>query len=313
MYLKEQDVEQLLSVKEAIDALDAAFRAQATGQAFTNPRNRLRAPGATLHMMAGAIPGYFGYKAYTVGAGKAHFLFFLFSAKTTDLLAIMEADRLGQIRTGAATGLATRILANPDASEAVLFGAGWQAQSQLLAMDAVRNLKQVRIVNRNPERRDAFIAKMQPQVNARLVPASSAEEAVRSSHVVTTMTTSREPVLKGEWLQPGVHVNAAGSNALLRREIDGEAVTRANLIAVDSIEQAKIEVGEFLPVIETGHRHWEDFTEFRDVVAGLKPGRRNPTDITLFKSQGLAIEDVAAGKLVYERAMARGLGRKLDL
>ena len=108
-------------------------------------------------------------------------------------------------------------------------------------------------------------------------------------------------------------MNAAGSNALLRREVDDQAVMRADLIVVDSIEQAKIEVGDFLSVIETGRRHWEDFTEFRDVVAGLKPGRRNAADITLFKSQGLAIEDVAIGKLVYERALERGLGRTMEL
>jgi alanine dehydrogenase len=313
LYIKEEDVEQLLSVRDAIEALDDAFRAQATRRAFTNPRQRLKLPGATLHMMAGAVPGYFGYKAYAVTAGKAHFLFYLFSSKTTDLLAIMEADVLGQTRTGAATGLATRLLANPDAGEAVLFGAGWQAESQLMAMDAVRDLKQVSIVNRNPERRAEFISKMQPRVKARLVAANSAEEAVRSSRIVTTITTSKEPVLKGEWLQPGVHVNAAGSNSLLRREIDDEAVMRSNSIVVDSVEQARIEVGEFLGVIETGRRHWEDFTEFRDVVAGVKPGRQNPADITLFKSQGLALEDVAVGKLVYERAVEKGLGRKLEL
>src|SRR5881628_2981997 len=161
LYIKEEHVERLVSVPDVIDILDTAFRDQAAGRAWTNPRNRLRLPGATLHIMAGAVPGYFGYKAYTVGAGKAQFLFFLYDAQTTDLVAMMEADTLGQIRTGAATGLATRLLSNPDASEATLFGAGWQAQSQLLAMDSVRSLKRVWIVNRNSDRREAFIRKMQ--------------------------------------------------------------------------------------------------------------------------------------------------------
>src|SRR5438093_9679262 len=141
LYLKEEDVERLVTVPEVIGALDEAFRDQAAGRAWTNSRNRLRLPGATLHMMAGAIPGYFGYKAYTVAAGKARFLFFLYSAQTTDLLAMIEADALGQMRTGAASGLATRILSKPDSRQATLFGAGWQAQSQLLAIDAVRDLK----------------------------------------------------------------------------------------------------------------------------------------------------------------------------
>src|SRR5436309_1574600 len=178
LYLKEDEVEQLITIPEVIEALDRAFRGQASGHAWTNSRNRLRLPGVTLHMMAAAIPGYFGYKAYTVGGGKAQFFFFLYSAQTVDLLAMIEADALGQKRTGAATGLATRILSNPDSSEATLFGAGWQAQSQLLAMDAVRDLKRVWIVNRKAERREEFIKKMQPQVTAALAPAASAEEAV---------------------------------------------------------------------------------------------------------------------------------------
>jgi ornithine cyclodeaminase/alanine dehydrogenase-like protein (mu-crystallin family) len=313
LYLKEHDVEPLVTVPEAIEALDTAFKEQAAGRAWSNPRNRLRLPGATLHMMAGAIPGYFGYKAYAVTAGKAQFFFYLYSSQTTGLTAMIEADALGQIRTGAASGLATRVLANSDASEATMFGAGWQAESQLLAIDAVRDLKRVRIVNRKPERCDAFIAKMQPLVKARLERASAAEEAVRTSHIVTTITSSREPVLKGAWLETGVHINAAGGNLLLRREIDDDVVMRASRIVVDSIEQSKIESGEFIGVIETGRRHWEDFVELRHVVAGQIPGRTAPSDITLFKSGGLAIEDVALGKLVYERALERGIGRRMDL
>jgi ornithine cyclodeaminase/alanine dehydrogenase-like protein (mu-crystallin family) len=313
LYLKEHDVEQLVSVAETIDILDTAFRDQAAGRAWTNPRNRLRLPGTTLHMMAGAIPGYFGYKAYTVTAGKARFFFFLYSSQTTDLLAMMEADALGQKRTGAASGLATRLLAKADSQQATFFGAGWQAQSQLLAIDSVRELKRAYIVSRRPERRDAFIKKMQPQVKAELVPADSAEQAVASSDIITTITSSREPVLKGEWLRPGVHINAAGGNLLLRREIDDDVVMKSNRLIVDSIEQCKIESGEFLGVIESGRRHWEDFIELRDVVAGFKPGRTSPTDITLFKSGGVGLEDVAIGKMIYERALERKAGRELDL
>src|SRR5262249_48748873 len=156
----------------------------------------------TLHMMAGAIPGYFGFKAYTVSAGKAKFLLCLYSAQTVDLLAMMEADSLGQMRTGAASGLATRLLSRTDSRHMALFGAGWQAQRQVVAINAVRDLKRVSVVSRRPERRDAFIKEMQSQVKAELVPANSPEDAVRSSDIVTTITSSREPVLKGEWLQP---------------------------------------------------------------------------------------------------------------
>jgi alanine dehydrogenase len=313
LYLKEEDVNQLVAVQEVIEILDTAFRDQAAGRAWTNARTRLRLPGATLHMMAGAIPGYFGYKSYTVAAGKMKFFFFLYSAESMELVAMIEADALGQKRTGAASGLATRVLSRTDSRQATLFGAGWQAESQLLAIDSVRYLKRVFIVNKRPDRRETFIKKMQPQVKAELVPAPSVEEAVRSSEIVTTITSSREPVLRGEWLQPGTHINAAGGNMLLRREIDDDVVLRANRLVVDSIEQCKIESGEFLGAIETGKRHWEDFVELRDVVAGAKVGRSSPADITLFKSGGIALEDVAIGKIVYERALERQVGRILDL
>src|SRR5215467_895484 len=129
LFLKENDVQALAPMSDVIDALDQAFRDQSEGRAFNNSRSRLRMPGSTLHMMPAAIPGYFGYKAYTSAAGGARFLFFLFQAGTTELLSIMESDALGQIRTGAATGLATRLMSNDKASDATLFGAGWQAQS----------------------------------------------------------------------------------------------------------------------------------------------------------------------------------------
>jgi ornithine cyclodeaminase/alanine dehydrogenase-like protein (mu-crystallin family) len=308
LFINEDQVRSLAPMADVIDALDQVFRQQAEGKAFNNPRSRLRMPGSTLHMLAASIPGYFGYKAYTSSAGGARFLFFLFQAGTTDLLSIMEADTLGQIRTGAATGLATRAMSNENASEAALFGAGWQAQSQLLAMDAVRNLKCVHVVNRKKDRREEFIRTMQPLVRAELRAAESAEDAVRSSQIVTTMTSSREPVLKGDWLAPGTHINAAGGNMLLRRELDDEAVLRPSHVVVDSIDQAKLEAGEFVAVIETGRRHWEDFIELRDVIGGTKHGRNSPVEITLFKSLGLALEDVATAKLVYERAIAQKVG-----
>jgi len=309
LYLTESEVAPLVNVGETIDILETAFQQQAKGAALANPRQRLRMSGTTLHILAGSIPGYFGYKAYTTTAGKAEFRLYLFDAKTTDLLSVMEADTLGQIRTGAATGLATRFLANSNAKQATLFGAGWQAQSQLQAMDAVRSLEKIWIVNRNVGRAQEFIDKMQPQVRAKLVIAENAESAVRSSQVITTMTSSKDPVLKGEWLQAGQHVNAAGGNLLLRRELDDEAVLRANLVAVDSIEQARIEAGEFIGVMETGKRHWQDFIELKDVVSGTR-GRSNAGDITLFKSLGLGLEDVAIASVVYNRALNRGMGSR---
>jgi len=313
LFISEEEVGALAPMPDVIECLDRVFKQQAAGEAFTNLRNRLRMPGATLHIMSAATPGYFGYKAYTSAAGGARFLFFLFQTATTELLAVIEADALGQIRTGAATGLATRLMCNAGVRTAALFGAGWQAQTQLLAMDVVCNLERVYIVNRKADRREEFIRTMQPRVRAQLTGAESDEAAVRESRLVTTMTSSREPVFKGDWLESGTHVNAAGGNMLLRREIDETAVLRASQVVVDSIEQAKIEAGEFVSAIETGRRHWEEFRELRDVVAGSNPGRTSKDEITLFKSVGLALEDVAIGGLVYERATAKNVGRRLKM
>src|SRR5262249_14386684 len=156
-----------------------------------------------------------------------------------ELLAIMEADTMGQLRTGAATGLATRVLAREDATEATIFGAGWQAETQLLAMAAVPSLKRRWITSRTAPDCQPFIAKMQPLIHAELLAADSREKAVGASAIITTITSSKEPVLKGDWLQQGQHVNAAGGNNLLRREVDDRAVLRADCVVVDSVEQAK--------------------------------------------------------------------------
>ncbi len=311
LFLKDNEVADLVSVSDAIGVLRTAFRQQAAGEATSNPRQRLATGTAFLHMLAGAIPGYFGYKAYVTSRARSQFMFFLFDSNTCEQLSIMEADRLGQIRTGAATGIATEFLAPDDVTVATIFGAGWQAQSQLLAMDAVRDLNRVWIVNRHPERAERFIEKMAPQVKAELKPAVSAEDAVRESRLVTTITNSREPVLFGDWVEAGTHVNAAGGNMWLRREVDADLVLASERLVVDSIEQARIECGEFLPVLVTGRRHWDEVLELKDIV-GSQCGRETSEERTLFKSLGLGLEDVALGALVYERARERGVGRSVN-
>ena len=312
LFLNEDEVSGLVSVPETIDVLETAFAQQATGGATTLPRRRLATDRLFLHILAGAVPGYFGYKTYATGKGKPRFYFYLYDSETAAMLAIMQADALGQIRTGAATGLATRLLARRTVKVATLFGAGWQARSQLLAMDAVRQMERVWIVNRTPEKAEAFIRTMGPKVRARLEPAASPEDAVRESQVVTTITGSRQPVLQGTWLEPGTHVNAAGGNMILRREVDSETIFRSDRLVVDSIAQAQIEGGELIPTLGHGRRHWDELVELKDVVKGYG-GRQSDDDITFFKSQGLGLEDVALGALVYERAREQGIGRTLDI
>ena len=311
LFLGEDEVRGLVSVSETVGVLEETFLAQSSGEATAHPRHRLASRGAFLHMLAGAGSGYFGYKAYTTGGGSGRFLFFLFDASSAGLVSVMEAEWLGQIRTGAATGLATRLLASEDVKVATLFGAGFQAESQLLGMASVRSLDRIWVVNRSRRRAVEFIERMSPHVAGELLVADSAEEAVRASRLVTTITASREPVLLGGWIEDGTHVNAAGGNMMLRREVDTATVLRADRIVVDSIEQARVECGEFVSAFTVGRRHWDEVVELKDAVAN--PVVRGPADVTLFKSLGIGLEDVALGAVVYERAKARGVGRPLDL
>jgi alanine dehydrogenase len=312
LLLREEEVQALLSVGDAIEALERTFRAQAEGRAVNLPRQRVRWPGGTLHVMAAGDlgSGYVGLKAYTAVGGQTRFVVLLFHAESGELLAIIEADRLGRLRTGAATGLATRYLARPDARVVGMIGAGRQAATQLMAVCAVRPIAEARVYSPTPERRAAFAHRMRETLGIPVQAVERPEAAVEGADILITITSAREPVLRGAWLRPGVHLNAAGSNALLRRELDEEAIARADLIVIDSRAQGQIEAGDFLEPLERGRLQWERVYELRDVVAG-RVGRAHPEQITLFKSLGIALEDVAVAAVAYERARAQGVGERI--
>jgi len=325
LFLNEDEVSRLLSMREALDAVRGAFRALAAGRAANSPRARVRAGGAMLNVMPAAIEGggegtggagdgpaggYLGLKSYSIARSGARFLLLLYGTDGT-LRAVMEADRLGQIRTGAASGVATEFMARPESRVVAVMGSGWQARSQLAAVAAVRPINIARVFSRGEEGRRAFARDMERSLGIEVIPSASAEEAVRGADVVITITTSRAPVVEGRWLEEGVHVNAAGSNYAHRRELDGAAVARAAFIAVDSIADARIESGDLLLAIEEGRLSWDRVHEFADVVSGACRPRTAPADITLFKSNGIALEDVAAAAHVYEKALREGVGREL--
>jgi alanine dehydrogenase len=312
LLLREEEVQALLSVGDAIEALERTFRAQAEGRAVNLPRQRVRWPGGTLHVMAAGDlgSGYVGLKAYTAVGGQTRFVVLLFHAESGELLAIIEADRLGRLRTGAATGLATRYLARPDARVVGMIGAGRQAATQLMAVCAVRPIAEARVYSPTPERRAAFAHRMRETLGIPVQAVERPEAAVEGADILITITSAREPVLRGAWLRPGVHLNAAGSNALLRRELDEEAIARADLIVIDSKAQGQIEAGDFLEPLERGRLQWERVYELRDVVAG-RVGRAHPEQITLFKSLGIALEDIAVAAVAYERARAQGAGERI--
>jgi alanine dehydrogenase len=317
LYLTEQDVTQLLTMDETLAAVEAVFKSYATGQASNESRRRVRAGGGTLNVMSGAVAnvagfaGLLGTKAYTVTRTGYRFVVNLFDAATGELLAFIEADKLGQMRTGAASGVATKYLARADAQTVGIYGTGWQASSQLAAVCGVRDIQSIKVYGRNPEKRARFCEEMKAALQLDDIVPVEQPEAAAEADIVITITTAREPVLQGAWLPPGAHVNAAGANSVLRREFDDETVKRAAFICADSVAQAHLEAGELIVPIEKGLLNWEAVHELRYVVHGNLKGRQHDADITVFKSLGLAIEDVAAAAVVYGKAIEQKRGREL--
>lgn len=313
LFINEDQVGRLLSMDDALRAVEQSFSGLGTGKAVNIPRSRVRLPGHTLHVMSGGIPALnlTGLKAYTTTRHGAKFVVLLFREDTGEPLAAIEADRLGQMRTGAASGVATKYMAREDAESVGVIGTGWQARSQLAAVCGVRAVTSVKAFGRDRTRRERYCREMSEALGMRVQPIDSARACADEADVVITITSSAQPVLEGAWLAPGAHVNAAGSNALVRSEIDAETVRRARVVAVDSREQAKVECGDLLEPVERGILHWDRVHELADVVAGHVPGRIEPADITLFESQGLAVEDVAVAAVVYERAKAEGVGQRV--
>lgn len=314
LLLTEDDVAKLLTMVDAIEAVEDALHEQGAGSAESLPRRRLRTPSGVLHLMAGSAPGlgYLGLKAYTTFAGAARFVVLLYDARDGRLVALVQADRLGQIRTGAASGVATRHLALADASTVGIFGTGWQARSQLEAMRTARSVRLVKAYGRDRERREAFCNEMTALLGVEVRPVERPEQAVEGAQIVVTATTSAQPVFDGHLLEPGTHVNAMGSNSLLKREVDEVTVRRADLVVVDSIEQAKLESGDLLGPIERGQLSWERVRELDEVVVG-RAGRRTREEITLFESHGLGIEDVAVAARTNELARERGGGVEVPI
>jgi ornithine cyclodeaminase len=315
LFLNEDDVRQVATMAMALEAVEGAFAGLGQGETQARPRQRVRLANGVLHNLIGGVPSShaLGLKAYASYPSGTRFIVLLFDSDNGDLLSIMEADRLGQLRTGAASGVATRYLAREDARVLGQIGAGWQSRTQMEAVCAVRPIEQVRVYSRDKQRREAYCREMSQQLRIEVVPVENGAAVVKGADVLTTITNSSEPVLFGEWLEPGQHINAAGSNWAQRRELDVEAVRRAEVITADYVEQAKIESGDLVAAVEAGAIGWDQVIEIGDVVAGKRPGRGSSELITLFESQGLGVEDVATAAQVYQAARARGLGREIEV
>lgn len=315
LLLHESDVGLLLTMDDVIAAVEQGFRFLGEGTGSNQPRSRSVTPSGTLHVMHAAAPllGVMGVKSYATTPRGSRFVAVLYRLEDGEPVLIAEADRLGQMRTGAASGVATKYLARAEAGTLGIIGSGWQARSQVAAVARVRPVALVKVYSRLQERREAFAAEMAVELGTEVVAVASAQEAVDGAEIVVTATSSRDPVLQGSWLQPGVHINAIGSNAAARRELDAEAVRRSELIAVDSLEQARIECGDLIAPAVAGEPVWERVTELGSIVAGASPARSRQEQITLFESQGIAIEDVVTMELLYRRAVASRVGQEIPL
>jgi len=310
--LRESNVEKLASMNMAIETVEQAFKLQGEQKVNTAPRRRCRVEHGMLHVMSSSLPtlGYAGLKSYTSVAGVTRFLVLLYK-DDGQLAAVIEADRLGQLRTGAASAVATKYMARQDSSRMGIFGAGLQARSQVQAICAVRPIKTVLAYSRDPEKRGKFCRDMSESIGIDVRPASSPEEAVKEMDIVVTATTSKEPVFTSEWLSKGTHINAIGANFISRQEIDVDTVGKSACVVVDSCEQAMLESGDLARAAEAGAFYWEDARELGLVVVGEFPGREDAGEITLFESQGIALEDVALASRIFEQALKAGVGERL--
>jgi len=315
-HISEPEVRQLLTMPLAIAAVEEVSRKQAEATVMVHPRRRFELPErGFFHYMAAldTSAGYVGMKQYTYVKGKLLFLVTLYSVETGDLLALIEADYMGQLRTGAASGVATKYLAKKLASSAAIIGTGDQAKTQLEAIHNVRMLDAVYVYGREAYRRNRFCEEMGDQLGINVYPMESSAAAVEHAEVICTATTAAQPVLLGRHLPPGVHINAIGANHAHKQELDEEAVGKANLIFVDSLAQSNQEAGDLIIPFAKQPQKWAEVKELADLVAGKVPGRTKDSQITLFKSNGIAAWDLAVAIKAYELAREKGLGRELPI
>ena len=300
IYLKESDVAALADMPSAITALRDAFLAQARGEAVNVPRTRWAVGKRRLNVMGGGIRPSARYALKAYGSSGYHVLLY---SEDEGLLAVIEADALGQIRTGAASAVATEAVARRKAGRVGLIGAGRQARTQAVALHAIGAIEELAVFARDRARLEAFCAGLANELGVPVRAAASAADAAANADIVVTATTSAQPVLLNAWLAPGAHVNAMGANAAARRELDPEIVLQASLLVTDDVEQAKAEAAEFIELHAAGRLDWARVMPLHRLVAAPNVPRAEGA-LTVFKSLGIGLEDVAIASLVYERAVA---------
>ncbi len=313
LYLHDEDVSSLLTLPAAVECVEKAFRLLSDGAALNGARRRATVGGASLNVMWAAAPtlDVLGIKEYLVVRPDvtqgAVLTLLLHSISTGRLLSVLKADRLGQLRTAAASAVATRALARPESASLALYGCGYQAWTQALAMAVVLpGLETVQVVGRNPVRRDRFVEGLRRSLAVE-VTAANADEAAEAADVIVTATGASEPIFDGRRVRPGAHINAVGSNSATKRELDRRLLERVSLVVVDERETAAEECGDLIA------NDWDQslVVPLGDVLVGRTSGRSHADDLTLFESQGLALQDVVCAAEIYQRAVETGVGQLL--
>lgn len=307
LYLTEEEVAGLLTPRDALDAIEACFIRLARGAVENRPRARISLEDGAFAFMAAADRelGLAGLKTYVAVPGGAPFVVVLFDVARAEVAAVIEADNLGRLRTGAASAVAAKFLAKSDARTLGVIGCGRQAESQVACIrEAAPAIDSVIAYCRSEARLEEFCARVGAE-------AGESHRDAGEQDVVVTVTTSRDPVLRGEWLRPGALVCAVGANVPGARELDNAVLERATFVCCDSREQARLESGDLIEPVAQGLLDWLEVYELQDIVAGEVSARGSDDDIVVFKSNGIAAWDVAAGAAVVERARERGIGRSV--
>jgi len=322
LILKETDVRELLSMEDGVTIVEEAHRLDAVGEAILAPRLALPLGGevGTYRIMAAALPGMstFGLKTLTGVPGRrlpelTYFTILVFDGETGGFLGLLPAGHITRTRTGAAGGVAVKHLSRPDSKILAVFGSGVQARAQVAAIRVVRDIEKVKIFDIVPEAAENFANDLRGSgVDTEI--AASGQEAVAGSDIVTTATTAKEAFIEADWLEPGMHVNGVGANSAGKKELTPGVYARGYVV-VDYKEQVLMEAGDLMAALEAedGISESDIAAELGEVIAGTKPGRTSDDQITVFKSVGVAYQDIATAAYVYKEAVARGMGMDVDL
>ena len=314
LFLKDEDVAQCVTMDAMLEAIESMQRQYGDGQAHNMTRRKIIADSGMLSVMGGGLfhQGLLGVKTYTVVKGAYSFQVSLYDANTGELLLYTQANRLGQLRTGATTGVAVKHLANPEDATVGIIGTGGQAPTQLEALSKVRGIKKIKAYSRTQERREEFARRMTDTMGVEVSAVASNEDAVRDCDIVLCIAATMDPVVEGAWLKDGSTLIGAGPTTWRAREVDEAVITRAGKLIVDSTEQAAIEAGDLCSAVDKGIIQWSKVHELRHVVSGAVTGRDSNDQVVYAKIMGTGVADVAAAKLAYDSAKAAGLGTEMD-